>query len=396
MQNPDGTSAWTLGSVAVAGVVALLAVAGIGAGAFVGGSDAGKGFQVRTVVLDEPVRVWPIRQPSTPHRESGVEWFQPGTHVVPVKSESVLSPSTCIHLVKCFGGGVKLSIAGQEHDALSVLLDQDLSLRYFGHYSVVKTRTGARFPTMSQTGYGTLGDESHRDQCLASLAEFGIPLSTPLRVDGQEFTLLNVLEDSVANFHIEQSELEWSVVAYAMYMPSPTGWANRFGESFTFDQCAREMMNRPIESASCGGTHRFMSLTFLLRIDSQTRIFCEEVREEVSDFLQRALACAGQNQGADGAWEIGWNRTLFSTTAEADSNGGDQKFGEPGRLIMTGHIAEWLLYLPDSFDVDPGIFRRSGQWLSVRLNDVSEEELWKGICPYTHAFCAVKEPPSTH
>src|SRR5207302_3298465 len=115
---------------------------------------------------------------------------------------------------------------------------------------------GWRSPTGGAEG--TARDPSmelHRDQTLAAFAELGLPLSFTLQGDGGTGTLRDVLDDSLANFHLGQKELAWTALAYALYLPPVKSWINRYGERFGFDQLVSEMLDRPLDAESCGGTH---------------------------------------------------------------------------------------------------------------------------------------------
>src|SRR6185437_11410072 len=154
----------------------------------------------------------------------------------------------------------------------------------------IPVRTGVRFPTVpADHRLATAGDESHRDQGLACLAQLGLPLSHPLQVDGLPYALKDVLQDSLANFDMHQKELEWTGMAYALYLPPLRQWRNRFGQSFSFDDLTEELLGRSLLHSPCGGSHRLILLTTLHRLDKQHPILSAKVRIELDQFLKKAV-----------------------------------------------------------------------------------------------------------
>jgi hypothetical protein len=67
-------------------------------------------------------------------------------------------------------------------------------------------------------------------------------------------------------------------------------------------------------------------------------------------------------------------------------------YGQPAnRLLVTGHIAEWLLYLPEDLQPPAETYRRAVQWLYQELKRSSPSQQWEAICPFSHAACVVRQ-----
>lgn len=337
------------------------------------------------LVGDSPLVFGVITRAQLPQPKSDLMRCLSGEAKFQLPSFGRPDPSLCLHLIKLLGwDGTLLVGEGDEQEELllrELIFDGDLSKKYLGDAAFTETRFGIRFPTkVSQMGHAA--DESHRDQCLAMLAENGVKLSRELSFQGKTYELRDVLCDSIANFHLEQKELAWSTVAYASYLPPISRWQNRYGMEFSFDDLARAMMDRPRDQLSCGGTHVYYALTVLLRADRESPILSEETRSELFNYLHDAIKTACRRQKSDGTWEMQWWR----------ERSGDEspQMSASAQVLITGHMAEWLMHVPEDLLVSDYVIRRAGVWLAGHLADADETTFWKEVCPYTHALFVVQ------
>jgi len=253
----------------------------------------------------------------------------------------------------------------------------------------VQTPFGWRFPTGGYEGVRRdLSLELHRDQTLAALAELGLPLSHPLHGMSGSGTVRDVLADSLANFHLDQEELAWTALAYSLYLRPTRSWTNRYDEAFCFDDLASTVLDRPLDAESCGGTHLLYSLTVLARVDQQTPVLSAAVRERLWKYLQRAVDAAVGTQQPDGSWHSGWNYTSLPKGAP---QGWSYKDGGTERIAATGHIAEWMLYLPEALQVRPHTLKQAGCWLKKELSETPLELKEERYCPDSHAACVLRQ-----
>ncbi len=281
-------------------------------------------------------------------------------------------------------------ILSDSRKVLRLLTDGDFGGAVLRRTAIERTRHGIEFVSTAATmAEHVRATESHRDQVLASLAELGLPLSTPVSADDENLTLKSAMADSLANFHLKQKELQWTAIAYALYLPPRKEWFNKFGERHTFDDLVNRLLVAPVEDSSCAGTHLGYALTLLYRADrTLAPILSQSVRNRLRQRLVRTVAAAIETQSQDGSWSGEWGRGLYShsdqtpSTDVADMN---------GRLLVTGHLSEWLLYLPEEFGVPDDCLRRAGLWLRSRLEDVPGNPIKEdAVCPYTHAACALR------
>jgi hypothetical protein len=217
--------------------------------------------------------------------------------------------------------------------------------------------------------------ESHRDMWLAELAQLGLPLSTPLRAGEGTFTLRDVLIDSIANFTLQQEEIHWTAIAYCLYLPPQKAWRDRDGNVFAFDDLAKELLGRPLSRASCGGAHVLEAMTFLVRVDAEVPCLSTSSRQSILDRLRNVVSKAVTAQSHEGFWTAGWD------TSEPALH---------SSLLVTGHVAECLQYLPR--DLQPGAetYRRAAQWLCAELQRRAGSFGDQEVCPWTHAVCSVR------
>jgi hypothetical protein len=293
-----------------------------------------------------------------------------------------MSVSAALHVLRFHGLRAEFAENdfGSSDALLWLLTDQDLAKQCFGRPSLVRTPYGLRFQSGSSARDAEV--EAHRDQCLSAFAELGLPLSFALQVDNAQGSLRDVLRDSVANFHLKQGELAWTALAYALYLPPAREWLNRYGETYSFDQLAHELMDRPLDTSSCGGTHLLYSLAILARVDDEIPVLSHGTHDDLFKHLQRCLQVAVQTQDPQGFWHADWNLTLLPAESGRKGTAADTP---KDHLLMTGHLAELFLMLPQRLQVPEATVRRAAVWLGGRLREAPVADQWREICPYTHA-----------
>ena len=113
-----------------------------------------------------------------------------------------------------------------------------------------------------------------------------MPGSFPMSASGKPFTLHDLVADSIANFHLGQEEIEWTALTYISWLPPERQWTNKFGETFTFDQLATELMRRRFEEATCVGSHVVQAMVVLLRVDREV---CSVLSQDVRTIMVKRL-----------------------------------------------------------------------------------------------------------
>jgi hypothetical protein len=301
------------------------------------------------------------------------------------------SLSLSLHVMRLFGAEVTQGdpktgapVPGLDHRVNKVFFPENPSL--------VQTREGVRCRVAERQNAARQPErEAHVDQLLAVLAEAGVPLTRPLSTARGASTVGALLDDSLANFDLKAGEIEWSALAFALYLPPRTSWADKYGRVTTFDQLAGEMMRRPVdEKTSCGGTHLLYSLTILLRADQQRPVLSPPTREAVRAFLAAKVKGLAASQRAAGYWTLDWY--LHDGGSSDGTSAGDphEPALEPdpksaNEVLVTGHHLEWMMLLPADLRPPDACFIRGAGWLLGRLASDPLPMLVEHYCPYSHA-----------
>lgn len=301
------------------------------------------------------------------------------------------SASFCLHLLMARG----LDAQFDDHrlpsgrEVLRLFTDDNFSKAYFGRPSMFRTGYGVR-PTMPKGFNGA--EEAHYDQNLACMAKLGLPLSLPIRIEGRSFTLGDVLRDSIACFELRQSEIEWTVTAYALYLAPRQAWVNKFGEQYSFDELAQELLGRNPGRASCYGCHLFEAMSTLLRVDREVgHVLSREMYGQLAERLGEGVRSAVSTQDNDGSWgpdwykEVAWPGGVDEPTQDLRS--------AASRLLATSHVVSLVMCLPGDLHrapVAPEVINRAGAWLHAQLKGAQPSFVRENFCACSHAVAVLR------
>lgn len=270
---------------------------------------------------------------------------------------------------------------GSGRDLLRLFTDDEFGRAYFGAPLLARTRFGVR-PALDLSSETT--KESHYDQTLGCLGQLALPLTLPIRAGGKLLALRDVLRDSIACFELRQSEIEWTAIAYASYLPPHRGWTNKFGERYTFDQIADELLRRDLTRASCCGCHIVEAVLTLLRVDREVAVVLSpDVRRRLDGRLKECVGAALSRQEADGSWGPQWYRDVLPASAVRKVSLRDDPRIE-SQLLATSHLAHLLMYLPERSRGTHDALTRSEAWIYRVLRDAKSEFILRHYCPSSH------------
>src|SRR5262249_33366061 len=153
-------------------------------------------------------------------------------------------------------------------------------------------------------------------------------------------------------------ELEWTAVAFGLYLPPAMAWTNRFGQTTDFDALARELMGRPLARASCAGTHTLYALAMLFRSDALVPVLSPNVRADLRELLTRVAAEVASGQREDGSFDPHWHQRVDhlawyaryrAMRVSPDLGNGLPEIDLEGnsvesvmqKVLVTGHQVEW-------------------------------------------------------
>ncbi|WP_145179226.1 hypothetical protein [Gimesia aquarii] len=251
---------------------------------------------------------------------------------------------------------------------------------------MVKTRDGIGFSSIIAKSRPS---EYHHDQVLASLGQLEIPESTNIQLQNSMGSVKDVLKQSVARFHLKQKELEWSAIGFSCYLKKSGPYKNKYGESWCFDDLAKELLSRDFSEASCGGVHRLEALISIYFADKRHFLLSKNMRSRVKNMIVGKMTQAIKSQSPSGYWTIHWWRNDNSpappqSTAFANS--------DTGRLLATSHLAELLMRLPSDLvnqHEKRNSVERAANWLVPQLKDLTSEQIQATFCPCSHASAVV-------
>ncbi len=128
----------------------------------------------------------------------------------------------------------------------------------------------------------------------------------------------------------------------------------------------------------------------IARIDEEkVRILSSRVRSHLHQRLAQFVDAAVIAQHRDGGWSFDWHPELQNT---ADLAGFSQDVDSlDARLLVTSHLAEWMVYLPKGLQVPEKHLRRAGMWLENRISTATPEAVVHGFCPYSHAVWVLRQ-----
>jgi hypothetical protein len=224
----------------------------------------------------------------------------------------------------------------------------------------------------------------HTDDLVATLAESGLPLDTPLHLRDGEARIEDLLRTALTRFHLDQLEYEWTAIAYARYVFPQRDWRNKYGEKIDVDRLVDEIVSHPPDLGPCNGLHRLEALVVLHRADEQYKVLRPKTKLKMLLYMKRASLALAAAQTPDGYWTRQWPQ---GTAAATPSKENAPTLHD--KLLVTGHHLEWLALAPEAVQPPREHIIRASQWLSRALVEMDEKDLLEAYGPYTHAARAL-------
>jgi hypothetical protein len=191
----------------------------------------------------------------------------------------------------------------------------------------------------------------------------------------------DLLADAVANFALDQKEIEWSALAFTLYLPPQRSWTDKFGKPCDFDKLAEELLTCGLEGRSCGGSHILFALTAMLQIDRRVTILTPAARKQVRRYLGRMVGHAMRGRSPMGAWGRDWYWRRENAALESFR---PNSIGQ-SEVLITGHQLEWMMFLPPELSPSRDCFLQGANWLLVQLLTATPTTIKDDYCPYSHA-----------
>lgn len=235
------------------------------------------------------------------------------------------------------------------------------------------------------------GASVHHDHWLASLTEAGVSLHEPVFTAGQRTpkTVADVLEQSLADFRVDEAEVEWSALGFGLWLPPQKEWYTRTGRHVSFDLLADRLMRGHKRFGVCSGTHRIYSLMVLVRLDDEYQILSAARRVEAMDHLREVRDLIVASQFPDGHWPSNWSVGADALEHPVD----DELFKQ---VIATGHHLEWLAIAPTELHPPREQILKAADWVIATTLSQTSEEIQQRYTFFSHVGNALALWRKTH
>ncbi len=221
------------------------------------------------------------------------------------------------------------------------------------------------------------GASVHHDHWLACLTEGGITLDHKVFTPSHSQRNINdALQQSLRDFRLDEREVEWSGLAFAMWLAPEKGWTNKEGREITFDMLCRRLM-RGTHWGVCSGTHRVFSLMAILRLDDEHHMLSPAMHAEVYHYLEGVRDQITACQFEDGHWPSNWaegKAALDKPVEDVLSK----------KVIATGHHLEWLAIAPIELHPPRDMVRKAARWCIDTTKNMPQEQVSAQYTFFSH------------
>jgi hypothetical protein len=218
------------------------------------------------------------------------------------------------------------------------------------------------------------GVQGHDGQFLAMMAQSRVSMNYPMRVEGRDFTLADLVEYEKRSCEAG-TELTFKLIALSHYLDTDTTWKNQNGQDWSIPRLIKEELAQPIIGAACGGTHRLMGFNYAVRKREKEGKPIKGQYQRARKFLDDYFEYTYYLQNEDGS---------FST----DFFRGRNSYGDINqRIETTGHILEWFVASLSNEQLrDPRVVKSVSYLTNLMLRDRTHN--WE-IGPKGHALHAL-------
>ena len=342
-------------------LVQAIVVAGVGISAARGGAGrvelrlwAGAPREVVPIEREHPLRIESLYD--DPQVVSDDELAGVLKQVQPRFSSKNLRPNYVEHALRIWGVDAQFSdpevLSGPQ--LRDLLIDHGRYLASWGDRIqplLVESRAGVEVRWGREEGASV-----HHDHWLACLTEAGVALHEPIYTPSQHTRTINdAVQQALRDFHIDEREVEWSAMAFGLWLPPARSWQTLDGRTVSFDMLADRLMRGDKRFGVCSGTHRLYSIVLLLRLDELYSILSPEVRERMIAHMHGVRQLLIDSQFEDGHWPSNWEKGADAVHKPIDDP--LQK-----RVISTGHHLEWLALAPEELHPPREQIRKAARW----------------------------------
>ena len=173
--------------------------------------------------------------------------------------------------------------------------------------------------------------QGHHGQLLALLAQARVRSDYPIKVEGKDFTVADLIEVEKLTCY-PKTELTFKLIGLQRYLDINDTWVNDQGMQWDFPKLIAEEMAQPVRTAACGGTHRLGGLALAVKKRKASGLPIDGQYAAAQKFVANYQNYAYRLQNSDGSFSTDWFK---GSAADPDID---------RRLKTTGHQLELLLY----------------------------------------------------
>lgn len=233
------------------------------------------------------------------------------------------------------------------------------------------------------------GASVHHDHWLACLTEAGVNLHEPVFTPNRTREISDVLQEALRDFKLDEAEVEWSAMAFGLWIAPQKTWTTRHGRTMSFDLLADRLMRGHKRFGVCSGTHRLYSLMVLVRLDDDHDILSDATRGRIMEHMGAVRDLIAVCQFEDGHWPSNW-----SDGAEALSKPIDDELYK--KVIATGHHLEWMAIAPPELHVSHEQILKAADWAIKTTTEQSASDISIRYTFFSHVGNALALWRKTH
>ena len=173
--------------------------------------------------------------------------------------------------------------------------------------------------------------QGHHGQLLALLAQARVRSDYPLKVEGKDFTVNDLIEVEKLTCY-PKTELTFKLIGLQRYLDINDTWVNDQGMQWDFPKLIAEEMAQPVRTAACGGTHRLGGLALAVKKRKAAGLPIDGQYAAAQKFVANYQNYAYRLQNSDGSFSTDWFK---GSAADPDID---------RRLKTTGHQLELMIY----------------------------------------------------
>lgn len=218
----------------------------------------------------------------------------------------------------------------------------------------------------------------HHDHWLASLTEAGVSLHEPVFLPGgKQRNIGDVLRQSMLDFRVDEIEVEWSAMAFGLWLAPQREWVNNQGRQINFDLLAERLVRGHQRFGVCTGTHRVYSLMLLIRLDDEYHILSPAGREVAWKHLEFIRDQITVSQFEDGHWPSNWSDGALALKEPVE----DELYK---KVIATGHHLEWLAIAPKELHPPREQILKAADWVISTTTSQTPEQILGTYTFFSH------------